>query len=226
MPHNRRTVVVAVAAVVGAAAVVTAVVLSRGEPSTRAAGAVPTSRVVQPGAPGQTSRTLSPDELAQLSAPAHNAADADFMRDMIAHHLQALEMTALVADRAAGADIPQLARRVEVSQRDEVALLQRWLVDRDEPLPEPHTDHVGHGDLMPGMLDAADLSALAAARGPAFDRLFLELMVRHHQGALTMVDQLYRSGGGVEPESDRLAREITADQTIEIRRMQDMLAAL
>jgi uncharacterized protein (DUF305 family) len=224
MQLNRRVAVVsAIAVAVVAAGVGVAIAVNRDDgPATTAPSP---GRVVQPGAPGQDSRTLSPDELAKLSAPPHSPADAEFMRKMITHHLQALELTALVAGRSQSDDVPRLAERIEVSQKDEIAQLQKWLVDRGEPLPEPHANHVGHGGLMPGMLDATDLSALAAAKGPAFDKLFLELMIRHHEGAITMVQQLYRDGGGVESAADRVAREVNADQSIEVRRMRDMLAA-
>jgi len=223
MQVNRRVVAVSlVAAALIAGAVGISVAANRGEPTTSTAPSP--GRVVQPGAPGQDSRTLSPDELARLSAPPHAPADTEFMRKMITHHLQALELTALVAGRSPSTDIPQLAKRIEVSQKDEIAQLQQWLVDRGEALPEPHANHVGHGGLMPGMLDATDLSALAATNGPAFDKLFLELMIRHHEGAITMVGQLYRDGGGVESAADRVAREVNADQSIEVRRMNEMLA--
>ncbi|MEV4620040.1 DUF305 domain-containing protein [Asanoa sp. NPDC049573] len=222
-PLSRRTVVSFVAVAVVAAAVGVAVAVTRDDSPAAGTTAGPPVRVVQPGAPGASSRTLSPDEVARISAPPHAPADTDFMQKMITHHLQALELTALVAGRSASADIPQLAKRIEVSQKDEIAQLQQWLVDRGEQLPEPHQNHVGHGNLMPGMLDATDLDKLAAAHGPAFDTLFLQLMIRHHEGALTMVNQLYQAGGGVESASDRVAREVTADQSIEIRRMRDML---
>jgi uncharacterized protein (DUF305 family) len=216
---------VAVALIAGAVGI--SVAARRGDDTAASATATPPSpgRVVQPGAPGQDSRTLSPDELARLSAPPHSAADAEFMRKMITHHSQALEMTALVAGRTPSQDIPQLAKRIEVAQQEEIAQLRQWLTERGEPLPEPHANHVGHGGLMPGMLDATDLTALATAKGPAFDKLFLQLMIRHHEGAITMVQQLYRDGGGVESAADRVAREVNADQSIEVRRMTDLLTA-
>jgi uncharacterized protein (DUF305 family) len=215
---TRRAVVIVSAVVALAAAVGVGVALSRSDGTPEG----PPPRVVQPGAPGQSARTLSPDELGRLSAPPHAAADADFMRRMIPHHAQALEMTALVADRSASPDLPLLARRIEVSQRDEIAQMERWLMARGEALPAAHADHRG----MPGMLSASELAALTAARGTAFDRMFLELMIRHHRGAITMVDELYAAGGGIEPASDQFAREVNADQTIEIRRMQELLADL
>lgn len=225
MLGSRRLVIAAVAAaVVTGVAVVLIVMPPDDDPGPVTAG--PTLRVVQPGAPGQSARTLSPEDVAGLSAPPHNAADIAFVTRMIPHHRQALEMTALVAGRHQSPEIAQLAERITISQQDEIALMERWLVDRREALPSPHADHVGHGDLMPGMLDQTDLTRLAQAKGPAFDRLFLEYMIRHHQGAVTMVDQLYQAGGGIEPSSDRLAREVNADQQIEIRRMRDLLAKL
>jgi uncharacterized protein (DUF305 family) len=183
-------------------------------------------RIVQPGAPGQPGRTLSAEDLRSLSPPAHTASDTRFVQRMIPHHAQALEMTALVKGRAATAEVTLLAERIEVSQGDEIALLERWLRERGEEVPKPHTGHEGHDTLMPGMLNDEQLKQLEAARGVQFDRLFLELMIRHHEGALSMVRELYASGGGLEPASDRFAREVNADQTIEITRMRELLARL
>ncbi|WP_147456898.1 DUF305 domain-containing protein [Micromonospora pisi] len=185
------------------------------------------NQVVQPGAPGQAGRTLSPAEQSQLPPPpAHTPADAQFMQRMISHHRQALEMTALVADRAAGPEVSLLARRIETSQRDEITQMERWLTERGEEVSGPHAHHTGHDAAMPGILSPEQLSQLERARGAEFDRLFLDLMIRHHNGALTMVQQLYAAGGGLEPASDRFAREVNADQGIEIRSMQELLATL
>ncbi|MEU8076526.1 DUF305 domain-containing protein [Catellatospora citrea] len=225
MLGSRRLVIAAVTAVAAAGLAAYAVVmLSGGDTVPVEAG--PTLRVVQPGAPGQSARTLSPEDVARLSAPPHNAADTEFMRRMIPHHGQALEMTALVAGRSQSSEIAQLAARIKISQQDEIALMEQWLTGRREALPSAHANHVGHGELMPGMLDQTDLTRLAQAKGPAFDRLFLDYMIRHHQGAVAMVEQLYQAGGGIEPSSDRLARDVNADQQIEIRRMKELLAKL
>jgi uncharacterized protein (DUF305 family) len=181
----------------------------------------PGPRVVQPGAPGQPGRTLSRDDLSSFAPPSHTPADTRFMQHMIAHHEQALRMTALVPGRGASPDVTQLAGRIDVSQRDEISLMRRWLAEHREPTTAP--DHAGH-ETMPGMLTPDQLSRLEAARGAEFDRTFLQFMIQHHEGALTMVRELYAAGGGLEPASDRFAREVNADQTIEIRRMQSMLA--
>jgi uncharacterized protein (DUF305 family) len=177
-------------------------------------------RVVQPGAPGQPGRTLSAGDLASITPPAHNPADTLFMQRMIVHHTQALTMTALTKDHDASAGVRQMAERIEISQRDEITQMRRWLTERGEPAADPHAGHAA----MPGMLTDAQIDRLRAARGAQFDRLFLELMIAHHQGALTMVEQLYASGGGLEPASDRFAREVNADQNVEIARMRTMLA--
>lgn len=185
----------------------------------------PSSHVVQPGAPGQGAKTLSEDEVAQISPPKFTAADTMFIQGMIPHHEQALAMTALVVDRTDNPDIRLLAKRIDVSQRDEIGLMQRWLTERNVPTSGPNAGHTGH-KLMPGMLTPEQLDQLKQARDAEFDRLFLTLMIRHHEGALTMVQELYAAGGGLEPAADQLAREFEADQGIEIERMQKMLAAM
>jgi uncharacterized protein (DUF305 family) len=155
-------------------------------------------------------------------------ADVRFLRGMIAHHAQALLMTDMVPSRTRTVAMRLLAERIEVSQRDEIAAMQRWLEQRGEPAPASGVHQHGDGahGMMPGMLTDAELAALAAATGPEFDRLFLELMIKHHEGALVMVKDLFASpGAGQEPELFVLASDIEADQRGEIRRMQAMLAA-
>jgi uncharacterized protein (DUF305 family) len=179
-------------------------------------------RTVQPGAPGEQGRELTDDEAAAIGTPEHTAADTAFMQDMIVHHQQALDMAGLVADRTARDDLPLMAERIVESQEAEIELIEQWLTDRDEEVPDESADHDDH-EGMPGMATADQLDDLAAAEGEAFDRLFLELMIAHHLGAVTMVNDLYADGGGVEPAADGLARGIEADQNIEIGRMQDLL---
>jgi uncharacterized protein (DUF305 family) len=185
--------------------------------------------IVQPGAPGQPSRTLSADDLANMPTERYSDADVSFMQGMIHHHAQALRMTALVPRRTDSADIRLLARRIDASQVTEIEQMRRWLTRRGEPAPTLHRAHghahgVGQGR-MPGMLSDAQLRRLEGARGAAFDRLFLRDMIQHHQGALAMVQQLYGANGGLESEADAFARSVDADQNIEIARMQSMLDA-
>ncbi len=184
--------------------------------------------IVQPGAPGEPSTTLTPEELAELEPPTHTEADVRFVQGMIHHHAQALRMTALVPKRSTWDDLGLLAERIDVSQESEIEQMRAWLVARGEPAPELHRPHghahgVGPG-LMPGMLTDAQMQRLTRAKGEPFDRLFLRFMIQHHRGALQMVQDLYAADGGLEPEVDALARHIDSDQLIEIARMEQMLA--
>ena len=190
----------------------------------------PAPNIVQPGAPGEGTRTLTPEDLEDIEAPEHTDADVRFMQGMIHHHAQALRMTALVPNRTSRDDVPLLAERMDLSQEAEIEQMRDWLLAREEEAPAPHREH-GHGHgpgqvLMPGMLTEEELQELDDATGAEFDRLFLEYMIRHHEGALQMVEELYAEGGGQEPEADAFARHVDADQRIEIERMQQLLASL
>ncbi len=161
--------------------------------------------------------------------PPYVAADAQFMTGMIGHHAQAVLISGWAPSHGASQSIVLLTERIVVGQQDEIALMTRWLKDRGEPVPDPSHAHAGmdHGAHMPGMLSAEQLAALDAARGPEFDRLFLTYMIQHHLGAIVMVDQLFATqGAGQDEATFRLASDIYADQTTEIRRMQLMLDAL
>lgn len=161
----------------------------------------------------------------------YTAADVYFMSGMIHHHAQAVLMAGWAPTHGASSSVQALCARIVVAQRDEIALMQRWLRDRHEAVPEgdasmdmmPGMDH----PMMPGMLTAQQLAQLDSAQGPEFDRRFLRFMIMHHQGAITMVNQLFGSQGGGEEETVfRFASDVYADQTTEIDRMQKMLAAL
>jgi len=194
---------------------------------TTAADESSTPRIIQPGAPGEPSRELTPEELAAIEMPQHNEADVRFMQSMIAHHEQALRITAMVADHTERDDLPLFAERMDISQADEIELMQAWLEARDEEASGGH-GHTTDDDGEPryGMLTEDEFNALEAASGPDFDRLFLELMTRHHQGAIQMVQELYDEGGGAEPEINQFAAHVEADQNIELGRMATMLEEL
>ena len=186
----------------------------------------PPRTIVQPGAPGQPSRTIAAVD-APVYAIKHTAADVAFMQGMIGHHAQAVEMTDLLQTRTASADMKLLAKRIEVSQTDEIRFMERWLTSRKEPVPGPHAHHAPGAKLMPGMLSAADMARLTASRGVEFDKLFLEYMIKHHQGALVMVDELFASdGAGQEGDIHAFASDVVADQQMEIARMSGMLREL
>jgi uncharacterized protein (DUF305 family) len=184
----------------------------------------PTGPVVQLGAPGEPNRTLSPEEAGQLGSPKHVEADVAFMRNMILHHDQAIVMTGYVDERTEDRDIRLLAERMRISQEDEMDLMASWLQDRGQPLQGDGHEAHGGTEGMPGMLTDEQLAKLEGSTDAAFDRLFLEYMIQHHQGALQMVEELYRAGGGQESSVDQFARHVEADQNIEIGRMQEMLA--
>jgi uncharacterized protein (DUF305 family) len=183
--------------------------------------------IVQPGAPGESGRTLLPEEAAALEQLPHTEHDTRFMQGMILHHEQALEMAALVPERSDRDDVRLLARRVIMSQEAEIAVMRRWLRQRGEQVPAAgYGDHGGHADHegMPGMLSPEQLEALAAASGEEFDRMFLEFMIFHHEGALTMVEELFsHPSAGQEGEIFPFATHVGSDQRIEIDRMYRML---
>jgi uncharacterized protein (DUF305 family) len=155
------------------------------------------------------------------------------MTHMIAHHAQALVMSGWAPSHGASPTIQRLAERIVNGQQDEIATMQRWLRDRNQPVPQPGTPgnmdstHHQHQTLMPGMLTGAQMKELDQARGRDFDRLFLTYMIQHHRGAVTMVQQLFGTRGGAQDEvTFKLASDVSADQSSEIARMESMLAAL
>lgn len=183
--------------------------------------------IIQPGAPGTESRTISAAEVRELPQPGHTEADVRFMQGMIGHHAQALEMTKLLETRTRSDDMRKLAKRIEVSQADEIRMMQEWLTERGAPLPDPHAHHAHGATLMPGMLTSEEMARLAAAQGPEFDKLFLEYMIKHHEGALIMVkDLLATPRAAQEGEIFAFASDVEADQRMEIQRMAGMLKEL
>lgn len=187
----------------------------------------PAPQIIQPGAPGQASRTIGAAEATDLSKVQHTPADVQFMSGMIGHHQQAIEMVALIADRTSVPGMKLLGQRIQVSQEDEIKMMQEWLQKRGQPLPDPHAHHQHGATLMPGMLTQEEMAALAAATGAAFDRLFLQGMIKHHGGAVSMVRDLFASPGAAQ-ESDifAFASDVESDQRMEIDRMAAMLKEL
>jgi uncharacterized protein (DUF305 family) len=180
--------------------------------------------VVQPGAPGEPGEVV--DDPTPVAGQPYTVTDVRFLHAMIPHHAQALEMTALVADRTERDDLVLFARRIEISQEAEIDQMEDWLATRGEaPSAEGHDEHGATGPV-PGMLNEAQLAELSAASGEEFDRLFLERMIGHHEGALTMVADLLAAGGAQEAALFDMVSNIDADQRIEIDRMTDLLAEL
>jgi len=168
---------------------------------------------------------------AQAPQASYTPADVRFMSGMIYHHAQAVLIAGWAPSHDAGPGVRTLCDRIVASQKDEIALLSRWLADRHEAVPHPDPEHsmmpeMDAAHMMPGMLSAAQLAQLDRARGgPDFDELFLRFMIQHHQGAITMVNELFAAGAGEENPVYKMASSVFADQTTEIERMQRMLAA-
>jgi uncharacterized protein (DUF305 family) len=183
--------------------------------------------IVQPGAPGGSGRAVTPSEASTLRQPHFTQADVVFMQGMIGHHRQAVEMVDLLKTRTENDDMRKLGLRIEVSQADEIRMMQRWLQDRGQDVPAEHAMHMHGATLMPGMLTAEEMARLTDAKGPAFDRLFLEGMIKHHGGALQMVKDLFATAGaGQESDIFTFASDVDADQRMEIVRMSAMLKEL
>lgn len=181
--------------------------------------------IVQPGAPGQSSRALTAEEAARISENRYSIDDVRFMQDMIGHHYQAVEMAALVAERTNREEVVAIAGRIDASQADEIAFMQTWLNERGETAPDPADPHAAHGamaghGLMEGMATPEQMAELAASSGTDFDRLFLALMIAHHEGAITMVEHLLsQSGSAFDPVLFDFTTDVTNEQEAEIRRM-------
>ena len=193
---------------------------------TASGGSSTGTRILQPGAPGQETKTIGTAQATDLSKVGHTPADVKFMQGMIGHHAQAVEMVALIADRTATDDLKRLGLRIQVSQEDEMNMMRKWLEVRGEKIPGPHSHHEP-GGFMPGMLTSEEMAQLAAAKGKEFDRLFLQGMIKHHGGALTMVDELFKSpGAGQDGDIFAFASDVDADQRMEMERMYMMLKGL
>ncbi|MCH5676330.1 DUF305 domain-containing protein [Streptomyces gilvus] len=175
--------------------------------------------VIVPGGPGEQNRTMSAADAAAQRAEddSPNSADVSYARMMIEHHRQALEMTELAPDRAESASLKRLAERIAAAQGPEIAAMRGWLTTHGKA--EKSGGHQ-HGS-MPGMATEAQLSQLRAARGKAFDQLFLTLMITHHEGAITMATDVKAQGNNLLVEE--MADDVVAQQTTEITRMRTLL---
>ena len=217
-------------------------------PSAGPSSAPGAPRIVQPGAPGQATRTVDATNLSELGGVSWVQADVDFMQGMIPHHAQALQMTELARRSTRNPAVRSMALRMEISQRDEIGLMRGWLARRELDVPESaglvdpdvlrrsvdqlggeHAAHMDHGGMamMPGMLTGEQMQRLAHSRDGAFDRLFLQYMIQHHGGAVVMVDRLFATdGAGQESEIFQFASHVSADQRAEIDRMTALLDSL
>jgi len=165
-----------------------------------------------------------PYVLPATAGPGYTVADVRFMQDMIGHHAQAIAMARMAPTHEAGEAVRKLAEKIEISQLDEIGLMEQWLRERGQVVPDEEYRRTAH---MPGMLTPEQMAQLDAARGREFDRLFLTFMIQHHRGALEMVEALFASPGAAQdPDIFRFATDVDADQRDEIYVMQGMLSML
>ena len=195
----------------------------RGARAALLATALVSASCAAPALPPVTPPHEHPAPLAATAGPGYTVADVQFMQHMIGHHAQALTMAALAPSRGAASNVLRVAQKIDISQRDEIAFMQQWLKARNQAVPA-----AAHGHMrMPGMLTHEQMAQLEAARGADFDRLFLTFMIRHHEGALQMVETLFQ-GEGAAQDSDvfRFVTDVDADQRDEIFLMQQLLDTL
>jgi len=184
--------------------------------------------IVQPGAPGQPSQTLDATTALAIADSSYTSADVHFMQGMILHHHQALLMSRLASDRTNNENVLDLAGRIDVSQDDEIMLMQDWLKERSEMVPDPadhHSSHMSHD--MVGMATAEQMTNLVNSKSIDFDELFLSLMITHHDGAIKMVKELQdQPGSAYDPLLNEFVSDVANDQAVEIERMNELLVGL
>ena len=184
--------------------------------------------IIQPGAPGESARELSAKEAIEIANTSYSPDDVKFMQDMIPHHNQAVQMAALVDDRTNRQELLDVAGRIDASQADEIEFMQQWLRERGETVPDPTAHEAMHtSHKMAGMASPENMAKLAEVKDTAFDRLFLDLMITHHEGAVTMVEELVeKAGSAYDPVLFDFVNDVTNDQSAEIERMNALLASL
>ena len=184
--------------------------------------------ILQPGAPGNATREIDAETAVAIANSSYTVADVDFMQDMIIHHHQALLMAILAAPSTNNQAILDLAGRIDVSQADEISFMQDWLGEREEQVPDPtaeHSEHTHHN--MMGMATPEQMTQLSESKSTDFDRLFLQLMITHHDGAVKMVKELREQPGSTyDPLLNEFASDVTNDQAVEIERMNALLIGL
>ncbi|MEU2200723.1 DUF305 domain-containing protein [Isoptericola sp. NPDC019482] len=234
-PHrtSRRRAALACAAVLGAGLTLAGCTAEEPEPAP-----TPSSAVLAPGKPGEPAQTIAPEDYEGMGdADVVTDADAEFMTMMIGHHAQAVEMAQLVPERSTSEQIARFAERIRLTQDGEIDYMSRWLEGQGLPVPAVATSSAAPSDgsgprapeahdhgSMPGMLTDAEMTALADADGTAFDRLFLEGMIKHHAGALEMVDDV--ASAGRDETVQEFSGNVAADQIAEIDRMSRLLDEL
>ena len=199
--------------------------------------------IILPGAPGEESRNLDAEDATNIANTSYIEADVKFLQGMIVHHEQAILMSSMVGKRTNNPTIVDLADRIDASQEDEISFMEGWLKDRGENVPGENghsmMDHHGmnHHDMehhemnmhlnMVGMASPKQLKELENSKSTDFDRLFLQLMIAHHDGALEMVKDLKKfSGAAYDPILNEFVSDLVNDQGVEIERMNTIAVGL
>ena len=184
--------------------------------------------IVQPGAPGQATQDIDPEKATEIADTSYTPDDVEFMQGMIVHHRQATVMSEMANDRTNSSPVLDLAGRIIVTQEDEIDFMQGWLEDRGENVTDSENDHNMHAHLeMAGMASPAELEELRNSKSTDFDRLFLKLMINHHDGAIKMVNHLRKQrGSAYDPILNEFASDVANDQSVEIERMNFLLVSL
>ena len=188
----------------------------RAPAAAQARSSAPPVRVIVPGRPGESAAVTDSDRVTAPDGSTYNSIDVGFVQMMIAHHAQALRMTALAPQNSGDSRVQAIAERIGAAQAPESDRMRAWLTERGLPGSDPQHDHA----TMPGMQSEAEMAALAAARGREFDRRFVDMMSAHHRGAVEMAGQVL--AGGTDQAVSELANEMAVEQTSEIRRMQQL----
>jgi uncharacterized protein (DUF305 family) len=173
-----------------------------------------------PASDGNTDHQHSDEPVITGQPAGYNADDVAFATNMIPHHQQAVELSALVPDRSTNAQLVALAQQVSAAQQPEIDVMKVFLVQWNEN-PDTNSGHAGHGNTMKGMVDAATMTKLQSLNGQEFDKLWLESMIGHHQGAIEMAKAEIANGDNVDAKD--LAKNIVTTQEAEIGQMKQMV---
>ena len=183
--------------------------------------------ILQPGAPGEPTRVIDSETAIAIANTSYTAADVDFMQGMIIHHYQAFLMSEMATSRTNNQTILDLAGRIDISQQDEISFMENWLLDMSQTVPDPSKSNQMHHHKMMGMATPEQMQQLSQSDSTDFDRMYLNLMIKHHEGAIDMVDRLNEyPGSAYDPQLYEFVSDLTKDQAVEIERMNGILIDL
>ena len=183
--------------------------------------------ILQPGSPGEPTKVIDSETAIAIANTSYTAADVDFMQGMIIHHYQAFLMSEMATSRTNNQTILDLAGRIDISQQDEISFMENWLLDMGQTVPDPSKSNHMHHHKMMGMATPEQMQQLSQSDSTDFDRMYLNLMIKHHEGAIDMVDRLNEyPGSAYDPQLYEFVSDLTNDQGVEIERMNGILIDL